>query len=962
MIPAAAPVPGCTGGRLVSQDGRPLPLRATSIRVDARGGLARVAIEQRFENTHAETLAVSYRMPLPADGAVSGYAFRIGERRIVGEVDRRSAARERFEQAIVDGRRAALVEQERSSLFTQEIHGIPPGAELVAELVVDQRLAWLDEGAWEWRFPTAAAPRYLGSPGSVTDAESVNLDVADAPLPARFSLVLSVRDVLAPGRNPESPSHPLSFTAQRVTLAAGEAPLDRDVVVRWAVARPAAGVTLDVARPATPRGEQRDAAHALLTLVPPLPERRPLPVPRDLVLLLDRSGSMRGSPLLQAQRVCAALVDGLGEADRLEVVAFAVGAERWRPEPTPATPEARREALAWIAERDAAGGTEMRTGILEALATSRTDAQRQVVVVSDGLIGFEQETVSDILARLPPESRLHTVGVGSAPNRSFTAAAARAGRGVEVIIGPGEDAERAARQILARTRAPLIVDLVIEGSALEACVPERLPDLFAGAPALVAARLRAEGGELVVRGRTADGRWEQRVLVPRTEPGEGSPTVTALFGRESVEDAEMRLCAGGSPREIDPLVERLGLDFQIATRLTSWVAVDAEPAVDPGAPLRAVRVPQQLAHGLSAEGLGLRAPAAVRARTPTVTMPRVGLGPAHPAHPSSGPLPQEGSQARPGPRAPAEPRPSGGAPSHDFDEKTRVTQVVQPPPAPGTARSTTDCLVVIYTKEPTLLGKRFVLEQSPTRIGRGADNHIVLDGDSVSRRHAHFEQRRREWLAVDDGSTNGTYANDEAIPREVPLKNGDRVKIGQTIFKFLSGADVEAQYHEEIYRMTIMDGLTQIHNKRYLLEALDRELVRARRHERDFSLLIFDIDHFKRINDTHGHLAGDFVLRELARVVDSRRRRDEVFARYGGEEFALVLPETSLEGAVALAEAVRERVAEHLFRFQSDTIRVTVSVGAAVLVEGDQKAADLIKRADERLYAAKNGGRNRVCS
>ena len=298
----------------------------------------------------------------------------------------------------------------------------------------------------------------------------------------------------------------------------------------------------------------------------------------------------------------------------------------------------------------------------------------------------------------------------------------------------------------------------------------------------------------------------------------------------------------------------------------------------------------------------------------------------------------------------------------DFDEKTRVTQVVQPPSPGGGKTQSTDCLVVIYTKEPTLLGKRFVLEHNPTRVGRGADNHIVLDGDSVSRRHAHFEHRPNQWLIVDDGSTNGTYCNDEQISREVVLKNGDRVKIGPTIFKFLSGADVEAQYHEEIYRMTIIDGLTQVYNKRYLLEALEREIIRGRRHTRELAVLLFDIDHFKRINDVHGHLAGDFVLKEVARVVQSRIRRDEVFARYGGEEFAIILPETTMEGAVALAETLRQKVAEHLFVFQADSIRVTVSIGVATLLDTDRGASDLIKRSDEKLYQAKHNGRNRVCS
>jgi diguanylate cyclase (GGDEF)-like protein len=269
---------------------------------------------------------------------------------------------------------------------------------------------------------------------------------------------------------------------------------------------------------------------------------------------------------------------------------------------------------------------------------------------------------------------------------------------------------------------------------------------------------------------------------------------------------------------------------------------------------------------------------------------------------------------------------------------------------------------VIYTKEKALLGKRFVLEQSPVRVGRGADNYIILDGDSVSRRHAHLERRDENWFAVDDGSTNGTYVNDEQISRATPLSNGDRLKIGPTIFKFLTGTDVESQYHEEIYRMTIVDGLTQVFNKRYLYEALDREMTRARRHDRDLSFLMFDIDHFKKINDVHGHLAGDFVLKELARVVQGRIRRDEVFARYGGEEFAIVLPETELGGATRLADSIREKIQEHKFVFQSDKIAVTISAGVSSLVEADKTSTDLIKRADERLFDAKRGGRNRVCS
>ena len=302
---------------------------------------------------------------------------------------------------------------------------------------------------------------------------------------------------------------------------------------------------------------------------------------------------------------------------------------------------------------------------------------------------------------------------------------------------------------------------------------------------------------------------------------------------------------------------------------------------------------------------------------------------------------------------------SRAPPVSENDEKTRVTQVVQaPPPEQGTGN---DCVVVIYAAEPGLLGKRYVLEKAPVRIGRGGDNQIVLEGDSVSRRHCHFDRRQGVWHIVDDGSTNGTFLNEEQVKGSGQLNNGDRVKVGPTILKYLSGLDAEAKYHEEIYRMTIVDGLTQIHNKRYLFEALDKELIRARRYDRQLSLLIFDIDYFKNINDQYGHLAGDHVLRELARIVQERIRRDEVFARYGGEEFVIVLPETPLAGGVALAENLRGRVETHPFSFQGERIPVTISVGCAMLSE-EKTAADLIQRSDDKLYEAKRGGRNRVCS
>jgi diguanylate cyclase (GGDEF)-like protein len=290
----------------------------------------------------------------------------------------------------------------------------------------------------------------------------------------------------------------------------------------------------------------------------------------------------------------------------------------------------------------------------------------------------------------------------------------------------------------------------------------------------------------------------------------------------------------------------------------------------------------------------------------------------------------------------------------DPDVKTRVTPLEEL----RAPRAGLDCMVVIYSSDARVFGKRFVLERETLTLGRGQENVITLDNDSVSRRHCRIERRGAAWYVCDLDSTNGTYVNDELV-KEYQLRRGDQVKIGDTILKYLSGSDVEAQYHETIYKMTIVDGLTQVHNKRYLLETLDREIPRARRHGRPLSALMFDIDHFKKINDTFGHLAGDYVLKEMATLVKSRLRPDDVFGRYGGEEFCALLPETPLVGAGAIAEDLRRKVQERSFVFENEQIAVTVSIGCAELGP-EMDVTGLVKAADEKLYASKHAGRNRV--
>jgi len=268
------------------------------------------------------------------------------------------------------------------------------------------------------------------------------------------------------------------------------------------------------------------------------------------------------------------------------------------------------------------------------------------------------------------------------------------------------------------------------------------------------------------------------------------------------------------------------------------------------------------------------------------------------------------------------------------------------------------CLVVIHGP---LLARRFMLDREEQTIGRADEAEIRVDDDAASRAHARIVLSGRRATLVDLESTNGTFVNEQPVG-EIELRDGDLLQIGDTIFKFLAGGNVENKYHQEMYRMTTVDGLTQAYNRRYFMETLEREVQRARRYRRELCLAMIDLDNFKSVNDTWGHLAGDHVLRETARIIADGVRHEDVFGRYGGEEFALLLPEVGLAGSLQVCERLRQQIEAATLSFGRSELRVTASFGlASTMALGDDFAPiDLIGRADGRLYVAKSQGRNRV--
>jgi diguanylate cyclase (GGDEF)-like protein len=276
-----------------------------------------------------------------------------------------------------------------------------------------------------------------------------------------------------------------------------------------------------------------------------------------------------------------------------------------------------------------------------------------------------------------------------------------------------------------------------------------------------------------------------------------------------------------------------------------------------------------------------------------------------------------------------------------------------------TAAVTEAYLVHIYPPGPTV-GRRFLVGRDPVTIGRLPDCGVLDPDPSVSRAHARIGLGPEGGFVVTDlGSTNGTHVNRARVSSAV-LLDGAYLRVGNSMYRFLAGGNVEAEYHEEIHRLAVTDPLTGLPNRRAMMEFLGRELIRARRHSRPVSLVLFDVDRFKAVNDRYGHMAGDDVLRALAEVVRPLVRQDELLARYGGEEFAVVLPETDADGAYRCGERLRRAVEVHPFVFGEHRIAVTVSAGVGSIAPGEA-ADEALDRADKRLYEAKQSGRNRVC-
>ncbi|MEZ4704696.1 MAG: GGDEF domain-containing protein [Bdellovibrionota bacterium] len=295
--------------------------------------------------------------------------------------------------------------------------------------------------------------------------------------------------------------------------------------------------------------------------------------------------------------------------------------------------------------------------------------------------------------------------------------------------------------------------------------------------------------------------------------------------------------------------------------------------------------------------------------------------------------------------------------AHKTDEPTVIVEKDKIP-SQKENQNRQGCLVTIHGMN---MGKRYELVNQEKIVGRSMACEIRVNEDNVSRQHARIYFNGTNYVVEDLNSTNGTFVNTKKITTSV-LTDGDLVMIGNTILKYISGENFENRYHEELYRLATIDGLTRVYNKAFFQEKLQEEFKRAKRYKRDLSFILFDLDHFSKLNNEYGHLAGDYVLKTMCTNIQNKLRKNDFLCRYGGEEFAIILPEIRGENALVLAEKIRKMVQDMDFTFEGTFIQATISVGVSTLEPDMEETSHLVKKADDALYKAKNGGRNGVAS
>ncbi|MEZ5816479.1 MAG: marine proteobacterial sortase target protein [Hyphomicrobiaceae bacterium] len=608
-----------SGGLLVRRaDGALVeaPRVGTDYDVTVSGPTARTRVTQMFHNPASTHVEAVYVFPLPEGAAVDSLKMVIGERIVVGSIKERAEAKATYEKAKAEGKKAALVEQERPNIFTNSVANVGPGETVVVQLEYQEPVR--RTGAeYALRLPLVVAPRYNPKPlvqtvdlGGDGWGRAVNDPVPDRarieppyldPRESAPTNPVTIKVRLAAGfplGEVKSRYHAIKMVetdeaSRVVTLDAGAIPADRDFELNWRAASsktPAVGLFRE-----TVAGSE----YVLAFVTPPsAPSAGTEHRPREMILVIDNSGSMGGTSIGQAKASLAFALQRLKAGDRFNVIRFNHTLTALFPNPVTANQASVAQALAFVGSLQATGGTEMLPALDAALADSNpgdADHLRQVVFLTDGAIGNEHQLLDTIAARRG-RSRIFTVGIGSAPNSYLMTRAAELGRGTFTHIGAVSEVEERMRALFEKLEAPVVTGLSASfGDNQADATPGLLPDLHKGEPLVLAAKLSRPGGTLEIKGTIGDRPWVVTLPLDRAAEGKG---LSKVWARRKIADAEVaKTLRNITPAEADKTILALALEHHLVSRLTSLVAVDQEVSRAPGQPLARADIPLNLPAG-----------------------------------------------------------------------------------------------------------------------------------------------------------------------------------------------------------------------------------------------------------------------------------------------------------------------------------------------------------------------------
>ena len=595
------------------------PLKQTEVKAKIAGNISRVEVVQKFENPFPESLEAVYVFPLPDEAAVDDMEIKIGDRTIKADIKRRDQAVEIYQRARQEGRTAGLLEQERDNIFTQSLANVKPGEKIEVRIRYTESLKFVG-GDYEFVFPTVVGPRYISR--NTTDADRINPPVLAPGTRSGQDIAVSVEiDAGVAIGDVRSTSHQIttdrSGNIVRVQLANADTIPNKDLILRYRVAGENTQATV------LTQSDQR-GGHFATYLIPALNYKTNEIVPKEVVFLMDTSGSQQGEPLVKSKELMRRFIQGLNPNDTFTIIDFANTAQALSTTPLANTAANRQSAINYIEKLQANGGSELLNGIQAVMNFPVTKAGmlRSIVLITDGYIGNDKEVLALVQRSLKPGNRLYSFGVGGSVNRFLLNRLAQVGRGTSQVIRQDEPSAEAAEKFFRQINSPVLTNIQISWEGMgekPEIYPIAPPDLFTSQPLVLFGRKgdRASG-QLRIRGTLAGGKAYEQVLpvnfarssgrqrestsVAASVTDFGNPAVAQLWGRSRIQDL-MNQMFGGETKSLVESVTNTALTYRLLSEYTAFVAVSEEVRVEPDGSRRRVQVPVELPQGVSYEGI-----------------------------------------------------------------------------------------------------------------------------------------------------------------------------------------------------------------------------------------------------------------------------------------------------------------------------------------------------------------------